>query len=469
MILPIVAGIVILVGIAAIVMSRFNWRWHTILITTLLLFANVTFFYLAARTLQIQSAYRGEINKYKKDIEAEEKTKKEYLEGARDFSGQRTSDERPETLDEFRTAYKEITHGRGRVIRGVSVRNTDATTGDISASVPQNADVISLPKGTTVFVFDEPKNAAAQGASRFLGEYRIAEVAERGINLTPLMPESKGIPTGNLALYEVPPHDNHESFSDLTDTELTNYIRGFPPEVQQMYRMDGKPVSEKQIKELNLPADQVWQEVKFLKQYASPKPNKTAAADPAQPADPAADGLAEDMLSEPSETANVEASIPDHFAVGETAPFDSKTAAELIANGTAEAVMDNGQPKKVFVRRLNDYPTAFRELRRQLAENQIKISEVDAQIAAVIKTTKSVESDIAAREATAKKLEADKAGFNNDANAAEAHAQALEKQLKETRTQIASVQQQIRTAAAEIRQLELTAADRINRQFPVPK
>ena len=52
MILPIVAGVLILAGLVALFLSRDTWRVYHIIIGFFLLVANVAFFYLAARTLE---------------------------------------------------------------------------------------------------------------------------------------------------------------------------------------------------------------------------------------------------------------------------------------------------------------------------------------------------------------------------------------------------------------------------------
>ncbi len=52
MIFPALAGVILLVGLIAVFMSRAAWRWHTITMTVLVMLAGVVSMYMAARAPQ---------------------------------------------------------------------------------------------------------------------------------------------------------------------------------------------------------------------------------------------------------------------------------------------------------------------------------------------------------------------------------------------------------------------------------
>src|SRR6266496_1706176 len=60
-IVPILIGIALVVGTIALAMSGTSWRWYHITLTSLIMVFSTVWFYLAARTLMIEKAWRTEI------------------------------------------------------------------------------------------------------------------------------------------------------------------------------------------------------------------------------------------------------------------------------------------------------------------------------------------------------------------------------------------------------------------------
>src|SRR4051812_45082025 len=86
-IVPILCAILLLGGIAALAMSGKTWRWYHITITAFIMLLSLVWFFLAARVLKVQQAWRNEIRAYEKAIATEQANEKRILDGGEDAEG----------------------------------------------------------------------------------------------------------------------------------------------------------------------------------------------------------------------------------------------------------------------------------------------------------------------------------------------------------------------------------------------
>src|SRR3954470_24469373 len=86
-IVPILCAVLLLGGIAALAMSGKTWRWYHITITAFVMLLSLVMFYLAARVLKVQVAWRNEVRAYEKAYAQEKAAEKKILDGGDDAEG----------------------------------------------------------------------------------------------------------------------------------------------------------------------------------------------------------------------------------------------------------------------------------------------------------------------------------------------------------------------------------------------
>jgi hypothetical protein len=478
MILPIVCGILILLGLIAVVMSRDTWPIYQMILVAFVLLANVAFLYLAARTLYTHREWRNEVKKYEAAYAQQNDIHKRLtgeMDGLSDYEVDRNQKPVADwSLDDWKAEAAKVFYGRGRVLIGVVPARFDAMTGMIGGAVNQ-PDPIAIPKDTSVHVFEF---GTRQQAGRYLGPYLVSNVNGQAIDLSPLFAEQKTPPASPLVIYEIAPIDSHAAFNDehvirtlraqipppVTDQETLVMMRErvlrtvLPPEVVLAYLKDGMPADP------NDPPERVWRLVQFKKPFPTEEPAAPVAAAPQQPADePAVD--AEIATDEPA------APRVRRFRPGDTALFDPETAKDLVevkmVADYAASKPEEGIYSHVYMRRLNDYPTAFRDIRSQLLATNLKRNELDRQLQEIQNSIQLASQTAQIRQQEAAKLTSDLQKFTAETEIVQKHHDALDEQLKALRAQVEGLKQSIQSRANELARLQLQAAERMNRLSPV--
>jgi hypothetical protein len=224
------------------------------------------------------------------------------------------------------------------------------------------------------------------------------------------------------------------------------------------YLKDGMPADP------NDPPERVWRLVQFKKPFPTEEPAAPVAAAPQQPADePAVD--AEIATDEPA------APRVRRFRPGDTALFDPETAKDLVevkmVADYAASKPEEGIYSHVYMRRLNDYPTAFRDIRSQLLATNLKRSELDRQLQEIQNSIQLASQTAQIRQQEAAKLTSDLQKFTAETEIVQKHHDALDEQLKALRAQVEGLKQSIQSRASELARLQLQAAERMNRLSPV--
>lgn len=212
--------------------------WNKILIG-LIAVASIAFLYFAMRTLSTVNAWRTAHNTLVKKIEQEEQ---KTLELTGKLGGATRG------ILQAKRELHEVLVGRGRVWRNVAPGAIDPT-GAVSVSV-EDPQPHQIAENLVLYVFDD--RPIAEGG-RYLGEFKVAQVAEKQVALTPawqLTPaELKTLQgaTGPWALYDVMPPDSHKVFADLNEEDLKGL---FPGDQGKAYLKDGKPAEANDPPEL---------------------------------------------------------------------------------------------------------------------------------------------------------------------------------------------------------------------------
>src|SRR5687768_5918541 len=300
MILPIVCGILILLGLIAVVMSRDTWPIYQMILVVFVLLANVAFLYLAARTLYTHREWRNEVKKYESAYAQQSDIHKRLsgeMDGLSEFEVDRNQKAVADwSLDDWKAEAAKVFYGRGRVLLGVVPVGVDQMTGAIRGNVNQ-LDPIAFPKDSSVHVFEMHPIRDRRQPGRYIGQYLVSNVVDKTIDLTPVNSEQKTNVAGPLVIYEIAPVDSHAAFNDEhvirtlraqmqpppNEQETLAAMRqkvlqslfppSVPPEVVLTYLKDGMPADP------NDPPERVWR----LVQFKQPYPREDAAAAPAAP------------------------------------------------------------------------------------------------------------------------------------------------------------------------------------------
>jgi hypothetical protein len=385
----IVCGVLVLIGIVGVVMSRDNWRWQNITLVTLLLLFSLLFFFLASKDLRIQQGWRTEIGKWEKAVNEAEKTLKETRQGQYDEAEHKWT---IPSLAERQRNVQAIMQGRGRIWTG-----SGAVGPDGSIAVKIEPATHGIAEKTILFAFEGM--AAAQGAE-FLGEYEASKVAGADVTLTPVLPlrptevqrivaTGKRPPRRPIVLYEIMPTDDDKLYAEKSAAErIALFSPELSPEVKQEFVKDGgQPDANERD------ASRVWRRVKALRSF-----DVTFGMD----------------------TVSVQE--------GAELVLDPKSAEERITAGDVAAVEGND---KVYRRPLRDYARLYRDLHLRIDELQRKIKETNDQLVIVQTAQKKVDVDLTARRKERDALTKDKARFVAESQRAKAHADAVEAALNE--------------------------------------
>ncbi|MCC7085778.1 MAG: hypothetical protein IT427_12315 [Pirellulales bacterium] len=386
----IACGVIVLVGIVFVVMSRENWRWQNITLVTLFLLLGTLFFFLAAKNLRIQQGWRSEIAKFELEVNQEEKKIEQLREGKYDAAEHQWIEP---SLAEWRRRVETAMQGRGRIWFQAQDVNVGAD-GTLQVKVEPAAHGI-LEK-TILFVFDA---LPADKGGQFVGEFEVAKVNGQDLALAPVLPllpnDSKRLAqrkNRSLWLYEIMPTDSYDLYAELAPAQrMALFSADVPNDVKQQFAKDGAAPDGSETD-----ASHVWRRVKALKSFE------------------VSIGAGEKAES---------VTVPE----GAELILDPKSAEERIAAGDVAPVEGND---KVYRRSLRDYLRQYRDLNLSIGAQLRKIGETSGELAIVQEAKKKVDADLAFRSQEKKLLTSDKARFVAESERVKAHVKALEEELQ---------------------------------------
>ncbi len=402
-IVPGICGLLIILGLVGVVMSRTIWRVPQLIVVGLILVSSTLFLWMTARTLQTQWNWQREINEYHQQIDVTEK------------GIQSTEKGNPQPkLEGIEQLHKDIVclnreltvalAGRGRVWHNVArVGQFDPATQKFIGRLDDNSPAGIEPK-MLLYAFDESDR---EKGGQYLGEFVVTAVKDTRIEMVPavklLQSEANAIANskGPWAFYEIMPSDDHTSLAlnlpaveadsscqavvEQTQIKLdANQLRALLPSnpenrkdpafeaIYNEYARDGTPYQD------NDPPDHVWWRVKFLKEYS--------AEDAAAPAAP--------QPNVPLGGAAAEAAAARSFKPGDTHLFDQPTAQDLIDKGIVELDKTAPDKGKVYVRPLRNYAQLFRAAYRQRDRLAADVEDLTTQQKKIADAAKSVYADI---------------------------------------------------------------------------
>ena len=240
--------------------------------------AALVFYYSAIRAMKERSKWWAEYNRQQLALEGVQKRIAE-MEGA-----VAAADAQVKSVRQLRHELTKLMVGRGRVWSGCSAAQPDANTGEVRVTIPVQAAAGAEPAAEGGFPAEPPAEGAPAPAvpagpaaplelvenqvlyvfderplpdGGYLGEFRVASVAERQVALAPtgrLSPaemERLTKATGTWALHDVMPSDNPSIFAAATPELTEERLALLPESVRGLYKKDGQPA------EPNDPPDRV--------------------------------------------------------------------------------------------------------------------------------------------------------------------------------------------------------------------
>jgi hypothetical protein len=461
-IVPILIGIALVVGAIALAMSGTTWRWYHITLTAFIMVFSAVWFYLAARTLMIEKAWRTEIegpldpprvnNYYELAVHKAEDEHDRLVKGYTD-----TESKEHLALDVLKTEVEKLLQGRGRIWGGI--RKTVNPDGKITITMPEG---IPAPEAKMIlWGFD------AEDGGQLSGEFEVTGVRGQDVDLAPVLhlraaelQRMAGKRGAAMVLYEVMPADTHDllmlvrdAFGDkveklddkaVADGLFSNIV---PAAVKQEFAKDGKPPEAGETD-----ASRIWRRVKAKADFYMPVTAEEAKK---------AETEGQTLESDPDTQKPAIKIVQDTILV-----LDPKSADEQIKAGHVEPAPTEppNESDKVYHRMPRDYAKLYRDLNLRIEELLRATAQTERQNAAVQDGLAKVNQNIADRQKEKAKLERDLAHYQEEEKMIKSHVAALEKEVTETRGDIERVRASNRELDGQLIAFMHELADAINRR-----
>jgi hypothetical protein len=150
------------------------------------------------------------------------------------------------------------------------------------------------------------------------------------------------------------------------------------------------------------------------------------------------------------------------FKASDIIVFDSTSAEDLIKQGVAK------QLAPVFVRQLNDYEYAFREVRRQITSALQDAKLIERELAEMLKSQGIADAQVRMRQQERAKLDKDFAQYSKESEVITAEATRLEEELNKQRSELSSMFREIQSLRDQIVEKQRAATAAIDAVAPAP-
>lgn len=192
--------------------------WNKILLGFVFI-GSLVFLYMAARTLATHQEWRESADAFEEKLAQVLQENRELQLGVEGEDGAMG-------IDDLQLALHKMLIDRGRVWKGVEPQQVDGETGAVRVGVdmPEPHQITDQ----AVLVLFEEKDI--QEGGKYLGEFKVSQVAEKQVAMEPTMKLSTRElqrlrqSAGPWRIYEVMPVDNPELFASLEEDELRQLV-----------------------------------------------------------------------------------------------------------------------------------------------------------------------------------------------------------------------------------------------------
>jgi hypothetical protein len=363
-IFQVLAALLALFFIFLTYMNTKTWRWVHVTMMFFVFGASIAFCFYAAMTLKTRAAWLKTFDDLTRQVE----TTSEQL-ALVSYGDLKDIENKTPSVASLREELGRTIIDRGRIWRGCSPTFNQDGTATVSTVPPPDPNLPPPPvkknniaPKTILHVFREAQTPDGLTVpANYIGEFEAVAATDTSVTLRwtiPLAPDQQAAAQqpGTWVLYETCPVDGHEWFAGVDEAalrQLMPQLPGVPP--QQYQKMIESYVRDGQRAEDTDPPENVWFEVKFLRQHEI----TVDAAAPTTSFDAElqyfpfnAEGQA---VLDRLRRANPAGPVVFGPGLGQiqTAVLDQQTAESLVAQGICEKV------RPIFRRRLNDYEQKF--------------------------------------------------------------------------------------------------------------
>jgi len=244
-------AVALLLSLFATYLNTKTWRVPQVIFAFLVFLAGAVAWFMGAATLKMHDSWRSSADVLEKKVQQATAEAEALREGTEDESLRtRLQNEEPAFaaggVKKLRDELEMLTYGRGRVWRNTTpdVPAEDGTV-QVGIETPTPHDI---SPNQILFVFEQGAVNHDEQANPpvYLGEFKVTEAGEAGIQLAPALELSEAELTrlrnsqGPWIIYEVMPQDRTDLFADMTDAEL----RSLFPKTAEQYIRDGGPARD---------------------------------------------------------------------------------------------------------------------------------------------------------------------------------------------------------------------------------
>lgn len=470
-------GVLVIFYIGLLVMCWKTWRVTHIISTFFVYAAAVTFVVFAALVLKTQANWHALYVKYDKAVANAEKERERLLKG-----DPLTLDQKADTVRSLTARLDNVKLRRGRVWRTCTYAGAvDAETLKINMATanvdPKKAPTEKPPphgikEKLPLYVFAEgdPVVEGMKSPVAFIGFFIAKDISEAEITMSPLLPsdeeQMKRIQASEVnqttwTMYELIPLDGYELFATedtqvgMDKEELKKYIPKSPlwPDAEYEKFLDAfarfnQPAADDD------PPENVWVEVKFLKEHTIP-----VDADAEQPVqdspsyfDSQGRALVRPLRGGGEKPGEVK------FVKDDTTFFDQATAKQLTDQGFCEPV------KRVYRRQLHDYSHFFHELNHRHLELDDSIRRAKRDAAEMVALAAKAKEQQTYHEVEKIQLLKELGRFRQEKDEATARRVSLETQWAGFVQQLSQYYWRNLELNAELTKLQYEMANQINQR-----
>ncbi|HZN35844.1 MAG TPA: hypothetical protein VFB80_18570 [Pirellulaceae bacterium] len=470
-IFQVLAALVALFFIFLTYMNTKTWKWVHVTMTFMVFAAAIAFCFYAAAALKTRAAWIKLHDGLEKDVETTAQQLELLTRGdPRDVEGKTPS------IASLREELSRTIIDRGRVWRGCPPQAFDPGRGTatVLTTPPPDPNLPPPPPKknniqvkTVLHAFREALTTAGLSVPvAYIGEFEATAVTDNSVTMSATMPLSAdqaaaaGAPPVTWALYETCPVDGHEWFTGMNNqAALETMIPGNKqdPAYQKMiqsYVRDGQRAEDTD------PPENVWFEVKFLRQHVVvvDAPAAGTSLDASSDLFPFnADGQAV-----PERLRRRNPAGPVTFGPGpgqiQTAILDQQTAEPLVSAGIAEKI------RPIYRRKLNDYEQRLHAiyLRTLDINGRVRQLTIDDQTTVATTTKANQQSMLVAELKTKLTDDLTKAQFEQ--SELKKYSDAIEARLAAVQTQLSELYKSNKAISRELVKLNNDLTSEIERR-----